>query len=1055
MADEKTTISQSKSVGDWVKAYLDDDSVDLSKAKKFQHLQRISQFGAFCYMVENNSKKAHIDFFDTNYTHMDTQVAKASEFISRLLQLKYGKFPAPLNSADFHSVNTSMRLFPSPTAQVIQDYLELANDFDKHIPHYPNPADTENMLKELNKDMPDVQSDHIRLLHATGASSERNGSLKREEIYGILDVATETVAGIWKDAKKEKSTAEKNLMKEQEAAVGKRVDLGIKTAKVGLLGAAGVGCIGAVVSGIFLPALGLIPIFVLAKRWLPDLAKSVGSLYDNFKKRVAARYNIKKADVKQRYIEKGPSALSWKELNVMLSPGDKILLDKQRKSFNLFYGKDSIKEMTMDYLNLGQLENPKEIDNMVPADIRDMLQGKVRGINPSSTSADLVNVAKDLKNFEAKLPNDADTQRLRIDYYEKAREHFNDVLFNNAYTPSSYPDANDLFNDPTMSESLKASGYLGIDKKVENSLAFTNIEKNGYFCVNPAYGDAGGIKVLGDYGVPATSLYTTQQPVVINACAGLGEGAAVAPVVARIFSNDANTDYAAIVSEIDTAAPTTTSPKTNKYLKHMLEIRRNSTSLNNADISVKDVVRIAGGTYQIDDLIVGLKMKTANDGLSEIGKFVTVDNIPLEIIRSSIVAKFPNPADQAKRDEALRCLDEQVKRLEFAHRIENAETMISILKAGSAGTFADTIKKIDGFNYSSVNDAKNLYADLTSKLKKGAKLEYLLLKMRDKMENAFIDEARNTKYSSASEESLKNVVSFMQEIRKADFFNEGQKARLFKTMEVNLESALNRELQSMEEDLLKDVEKPELRQKLKWFLERSYGEGFKEFFETNSPASVNVKNRITRLQKGLELTSLLSAGGQGGSPVIIDRNKNDTKVFLGIYFDGATKQDNVLSYLRELETISTNSNFGHLKADSVENNPNCFVNMLSTKVGEIMAAPPATLSHQDKLAIMLVAKKRALAMLKAHMRKYADNHRSNMADDMAGIGSNHFDNIKAGWSALLADIDTHIGILSMQPACDKFVNGVDCRGTLATLNSIGYDTIAKFYGSNEAQPGRA
>ena len=84
---EKPTISQSKTVSDWVKAYLDDDANEMGKAKKFQHLQRVTQFGAFCYMVQNNSKKAHIDFFDSNYTHMDTAVAKSAELISRLIEL--------------------------------------------------------------------------------------------------------------------------------------------------------------------------------------------------------------------------------------------------------------------------------------------------------------------------------------------------------------------------------------------------------------------------------------------------------------------------------------------------------------------------------------------------------------------------------------------------------------------------------------------------------------------------------------------------------------------------------------------------------------------------------------------------------------------------------------------------------------------------------------------------------------------------------------------------------------------------------------------------------
>ena len=277
---------------------------------------------------------------------------------------------------------------------IIQDYLDLANDFDNHIPHYTNASDTADMLKALNGDMSSVQADHIRLLHATGASAERNGSLKRDDIYGIIDVAAEKLGGIWQDAKNEKSAAEKSLMKEQETAVGRRVDLAIKTGKLGLLGFGGVSCIGAVVGGFFWPALGLIPIFVLAKKWIPDFAKSLGALYGNYKKRVAAKYNIKKAATKQKYIEKGPSALTWTELNVILSQGDKLLLDKQRKSFDMIVGKDSIREMTTNSLNLGQLESPKELENMVPADVRDMLNGKVGAFGTATTYSDLMKTAQ-------------------------------------------------------------------------------------------------------------------------------------------------------------------------------------------------------------------------------------------------------------------------------------------------------------------------------------------------------------------------------------------------------------------------------------------------------------------------------------------------------------------------------------------------------------------------------------------------------------------------------------------------------------------------------------
>ena len=486
MADAKPTISQAKNVGDWVKAYLDDDANEMSKRDKFLHLQRVTQFGAFCYMIQNNSKQAHIDFFDSNYTHMDTQVAKASEFISRMLELKYTHFPAPLTATDFNTVNAIVKLFPSPTPTIISDYIALAEDFDKHIPHYPNPNDTANMMAALNKDMVDVQSDHIRLVHATGTEK---GSLKRDEIYTIMDTATEKLAGIWKEAKDEKSAAEKALMKDSEDAVGKRIDLGIKTAKVGILGAGAVGCIGAVVGGLFWPALGLIPIFVLGKRWLPDFAKSIGGLYGNFKKRVADRYKIKKAQIKQDYIEKGPNALTKAQL-MMLSPGDRIILDKQRKSFPYLYGKNSLREMTMDYLNLGKLESPLDVDNVVPADAKAIVENKIAALGATSTYDDLMQAAQMLKTFEGKIP-DFDKVTIKQKYAENAAGVIERLVFDepigslNSYQTNVQ---NYLLGENSEIKKLIESNP-NVARKVRNFYAFADKEHIGMINPNQSLDD--------------------------------------------------------------------------------------------------------------------------------------------------------------------------------------------------------------------------------------------------------------------------------------------------------------------------------------------------------------------------------------------------------------------------------------------------------------------------------------------------------------------------------------------------------------------------------------
>ena len=1058
MGDEKITLSQAKTIKDWVNAYLDDDSIDLSKAKKFDHLQKVSQFGAFCYLIQKDSKTAHIDFFQTNYTHTDAQVAKAAEFASRLLQKMYEN-GGTLSHADFDAVNASLGLFAVPVSTEIKnDYIKLAKTFDEHIPKYSDPAKTTTMLTNLNDDMVDIQSDHIRLLHATGSKSS---CLERNQIYEILDASTEKIGGIWADAKKEKSAAEKELMKQQEEAIGKRVDAGIKIGKVGLLGAGSFGCIGAVVSGLFWPALGLIPIFVLGKKWLPDMAGSLGALYENHKKRVAAKFNIRKAQAKQDYIQKGPDALTFYEKNVLLSQGDKILLDKQRKSFDLFYGKESIKEMTTDYLNLGNLEGVNDVDNLVPADARAVLENAVSGLRASSNPAfdDVLSVAKMLKTLESKLPTDTSTLKIKEDFYEEVRKYYNGVLFGSPYSSQQLTKAqNEARNDAVMSELIKNTGASNISQKVENSIQFIETEKVQMPTVD---GSGKTVETLGNYGVNAVALLTNNTADVVTACSALDGGYVVTPsisaAITRIFSADSNEQYANIITDINTAAPVGSKPETNKYLIHMLDLRRNTVKLKASEIGVADSVTIAGASYGTDVLIANLKMMTSAEGLSNIGKITSKigsDEFSLDEIRTAITDSFAS--DIAKRDLAMAKLEEQVRRLEASDRFQNREFMMDQIQKGIAGTYQDTIKKIKDINFAESDKANVLFAELKTNIGISKKLDYFTVKIRDQMERVFMDESRvKQKYQDSKPETLDNIVAFMIKVRGAEYFNEGQKARLFKVMEANLERALNEKLRNMEKNLLVNVEKSgEIMTELDNFITQSYGSGFKEFFDNGSVASNNVKARIERLTTALGNTLLLQAGGKNGSPLVVDGNKQDTQIYLALYFDDSTNRDDIIKELTDLQDISQKSNFDALQTNGVDaSNPNCFLKMLENKVNDITASS-STYGKKEQLAMLLIAKKRALAMFKAHLEKYYRAHNSNYTTDMVSV-TGDYANIYLEWKSVLQLIDGKITALETHVDCAPIVKGRKCGNAVTTLDSIGSNTITNYYSSATAQPGLA
>ena len=44
-------------IAGWVSNYIGDDSFEQSKPERFWFIQRLTQFGAFCYIIDKNSAK--------------------------------------------------------------------------------------------------------------------------------------------------------------------------------------------------------------------------------------------------------------------------------------------------------------------------------------------------------------------------------------------------------------------------------------------------------------------------------------------------------------------------------------------------------------------------------------------------------------------------------------------------------------------------------------------------------------------------------------------------------------------------------------------------------------------------------------------------------------------------------------------------------------------------------------------------------------------------------------------------------------------------------------
>lgn len=1005
MADAKPTISQAKTVGDWVKAYLDDDANEMSKRDKFLHLQRVTQFGAFCYMIQNNSKQAHIDFFDSNYTHMDTQVAKASEFISRMLELKYTHFPAPLTATDFNTVNAIVKLFPSPTPTIISDYIALAEEFDKHIPHYPNPNDTANMMAALNKDMVDVQSDHIRLVHATGTEK---GSLKRDEIYTIMDTATEKLAGIWKEAKDEKSAAEKALMKDSEDAVGKRIDLGIKTAKVGILGAGAVGCIGAVVGGLFWPALGLIPIFVLGKRWLPDFAKSIGGLYGNFKKRIADRYKIKKAQIKQDYIEKGPNALTKAQL-MMLSPGDRIILDKQRKSFPYLYGKNSLREMTMDYLNLGKLESPLDVDNVVPADAKAIVENKIAALGATSTYDDLMQAAQMLKTFEGKIP-DFDKITIKQKYAENAAGVIERLVFDEKIGSLNSYQTNVqgyLLGENSEIKKLIESNP-NVARKVRNFYAFADKEHIGMINPNQSLDD-----FVRTYPVSAavnTATITLNNAADANAVNALAMIGGLTRGWGTGSSTYKNAEYSATVGgtqygleEIKTTIDSVTNPDDKKTLEAALTAQmKHLFEADKKDYTIKamEILRGDGTDGAKNDFV---------DLLKDIGEIKYEDLASGKVTELYAKILKTNPKTAAQPMDLYL-----ITRLRLAMQ-ELCVKKLDTLAVSSKLEITDIAEFLTTVNNS-------VYVDEFHKQDIMAKSMNLFSKYIDLHQTEFKNDLATTS-------------TFLQNISKLTMLTDNQKNVIIDQVSKYLDPAIANKIYDLSFDFITEYKNDDFRK----FLEKnSTSGGLKDLFDRAVPGSpvAGAKDTLTYLSELGKVKIGLNVGkGLNGQKIWAqDESRFMSTCFFFDTSGNSIKRLPTDDFRKFIENdigniqISFKEVVGGSETDKIDetkiSTSKAYTGLESalSKVKTTMYAGKTDYdSERDRFAALILLKNKCVALFRESVKQYIKQQAMNAGVNESTwiLDATHYNDLKkmiegdagagvVGWKSLMEDIDNEI-----------------------------------------------
>ena len=338
MAEEKKeppkTIGTATTIRDWVTAYYGDDAIDYSKKNKVRHSIRVCQFASVVAIVTKNSKKAHTDFFESSYTAVDTTYVKAAELIVRLIETKYRE-NRPLTMEDFKNcggkdlfdgrpnfdeicedyigkggmVEMGEMSFPSPKGQDLRREKESFKDFDKWLKESTDYEKDERALEKrrlmygsMVDDLDDVKSDFEQLLQLASPEERNSGALNGKTLHEIYNAVTDKAAKMQRELKGKKSSLDFDVRDDIEAAVAIRYEAAKKTAKVAALGGVTAASLGAVVGGVFWPAFLVIPVYALAKKWLPDWAKSLGEMWGHFEKSLKTRYERQKVDSYYHYL---------------------------------------------------------------------------------------------------------------------------------------------------------------------------------------------------------------------------------------------------------------------------------------------------------------------------------------------------------------------------------------------------------------------------------------------------------------------------------------------------------------------------------------------------------------------------------------------------------------------------------------------------------------------------------------------------------------------------------------------------------------------------------
>lgn len=810
MADNKK-ISETKSVNEFVAAFLDDDAYDKSKAKKIEHLCGLAQFAACCYVIKKASKQSHSDLFDTNYAALDTTYSRIAEMCLKLLSIRASQ-NREVTVGEFKA-NGATDLFGDKADEFFKDYVASGGVLDRcqslfgtvytgrkdaNGKSIKDSSATAKQFNDITKNIVDIKKDYNTLL--AKVDTQKDGTFSRKDIEEMLDTIRDETTSGWKGVLDDKKSGEKELKKIQGELHNARYELAKATIKAGSVLAATVASVFGAIGGTPLLAVLVIPGYVLSKKFLPGLAKATGRWWRLIEDRAKARRKVKVAVASKEFIIKYAEALERGEKNFRaplklrrwIKEADITILKKQAKSapYSLsFEGSDGklheskvertksamvssryFSQINDDGLNGG--------DNLVPSDIKSYLENKINGIDPKTvTYGDMFGVAGDIEKFVQKLPNNAQGD-VYDQYAQKLRESLKHLVFQTAL-------------EKTDDYENKLKTYFGEDSKIVTVAKESDIGKDLPLQVKQYIDFAGGEQSK----------------------------------LSDVYINKTLEDY------IYRRVP---EPK--------LEILTNASS----------EIKFSSAPDDIKEYICCLKVSESDSALFEIdvsGSTMGIDKTVKTI--DDLAKKIGQITDSTVRKECDKLLKEQMKRVSYQKDRDNSKkTYEAITGTGIKGsiTITDAMKKIGEMTYENMETyaGADFYVK-TTKLVPAEAGAYLRSKAAKKAFD-LIDGYANGNMAKFSAD-LNSLTDYLQKVNQLKFLNEYQKMQLTEKVTPCISEALNRSVKEVSKTFITN------------FNANTYGNlvsdkydqhGLFEFLhgsQAESPEAQEVSNKLGYLQR--------------------------------------------------------------------------------------------------------------------------------------------------------------------------------------------------------------